>query len=379
MDIHDYLDSLSIDGISKYKNSKLIAKHVTFFSENTDLSKKLKYDIALLGVPDENSVDQFESAHQIRQQFFDLTPLSNSLHIIDLGNIKTGHTYNDTCFAIREVVAFTIEHNIIVLLIGGSSKYNVGSFLAFEKTQTPMNMVSVDSVMNREKIPLLVSKDLKLSDSTDSFSQYNFINIGYQSYFVEREFVDFINDSFYEAYRLGFVRANLQEMEPGLRDANLISFSLNSIKHSDAPGAWFSSPNGLTGDEACQIAFYAGHSNRVKSFGLFDLASKNDSHDTTAKLAAQIIWYFLEGQSSSIYEEPDTTPENFVKFIIHLEQTNQNIAFFKSNLTNRWWMEINYPESNRNILLSCSESDYELACRQDVPDRWWRTFQRISH
>ena len=117
MDIHDYLDSLSIDGISKYKNSKLIAKHVTFFSENTDLSKKLKYDIALLGVPDENSVDQFESAHQIRQQFFDLSPLSNSLHIIDLGNIKTGHTYNDTCFAIREVVAYTIEHNIIILLI----------------------------------------------------------------------------------------------------------------------------------------------------------------------------------------------------------------------------------------------------------------------
>ena len=379
MDIHNYLDYLSIDGISKYKNSKLIAKHVTFFNETTDLSKKLKYDIALLGVPDEDNLNQFESANQIRQQFFDLAPLSNSLTIIDLGNIKTGHTFIDTYFAIREVVATTIELNIIIVFIGGSYKNNLGSFLAFEKTQTPMNMVSVDSAINREKIPLLVSKDLNLYDSTDSNSIYNFINIGYQSYFVDKEFIDFINDSFYEAYRLGFVRANLQEIEPGLRDANLISFSLNSVKHSDAPGASFSSPNGLTGDEACQIAFYAGHSNRAKSFGIFDLDCNRDSHFTTAKLAAQIIWYFLEGQSSSIYEEPDTTPENYVKFLIHLDQTNQNIAFYKSNLTNRWWMEINYPDQNRNVLLSCSESDYELACRQDIPDRWWRTFQRITH
>lgn len=378
MDIHDYVDFLTVDEISNYKDSKLISKHVTFLTRGTDL-KKLKYDIAILGVPDEEALPPFESANSIRQQFYGLASLSNSLNIIDLGNIKVGHTFNDTCFAISEVVASTIELNIIVVMIGGSSSFNLGSFLAFEKTATPMNMVSVDSLLQRQKIPLLVAQDLNLIDSPDSSSRYNFINIGYQSYFVEKEFVDFINDSFYEAYRLGFVRANIQEMEPGLRDASQISFSLNAVKHSDAPGVKFSSPNGLSGDEACQISFYAGHSNRVKSFGLFDIDTNKDINATTAKLSAQIIWYFLEGQSSSIYEEPDTTPENFVKFVIHLDRTNQNIAFFKSNLTNRWWMEISYPDSNRSILLSCSESDYELACRQDIPDRWWRTFQRISN
>lgn len=378
MDIHDYVDFLTIDEISNYKQGKLIAKHVTFLTESSDL-KKLKHDIAFLGVPDENTTFTFEAANQIRRQFYCLAPLTNSLNIIDLGNVKVGHSFNDTCFAIREIEAATIELNLVVVLIGGSSKYNLGSFLAFEKTQTPMNMVSVDSVINREKIPLLVAKEHNLYDSLDTASGYNFINIGYQSYFVEKEFIDFINDSYYEAYRLGFVRANIQEMEPGLRDANMISFSLNTVKYSDAPGATFSSPNGLTGDEICQLSFYAGHSNRVKSFGLFDIDSRNDVNATTAKLSAQIIWYFLEGHSSSIYEEPDITPENFIKYVIHLERTNQNIAFFKSNLTNRWWMEISYPESNRSILLSCSESDYELACHQDVPDRWWRTFQRTSH
>jgi arginase family enzyme len=378
MDIHDYLDYLNTDGLSDHKNNKLLMRHVTFFNEKVDLSK-LKYDVALLGVPDADNTNSFESANQIRQQFYALAPLSNNLNLIELGNIKPGHTFNDACFAIREIVSFASELNIIIVLVGGSSKFNVGSFLSFERKNAPMNMVSVDSIMNREKIPLLLGKDLKLYESKDLSPIYNFTNIGYQNYFVDKEFVDFINDSFYEAYRLGFVRSNLQEMEPGLRDANVISFSLNSIKHCDAPGALFSSPNGFTGEEACQLAFYAGHSNRVKSFGLFDLAHQNDLHFTTAKLAAQIIWYFLEGHSSSIYEEPDTTPENFIKFLIHLDQSNQNIAFFKSNLTNRWWMEINFPDKHHNILLSCSESDYEQACHQDIPERWWRTFQRINH
>ena len=378
MNIHDYLDYVDIDMISKYRNSKLVEKHVTFFSETTNLNDKLKYDVAFLGVPDEGSTNQFEAADQIRQQFFSLASLSNSLNIVDLGNIKKGHSFKDTCYAISEIVAITLEKNILVILIGGASKYNLGSYLAFEKNQIPMNMVSVDSMMNKDKIHPIVSKELNINNLSDSLAIFNFINIGYQSYFVEKEFIDFINDSYYEAYRLGFVRANLLEMEPCLRDTNLINFSLNAIKYSDAPGAGNSSPNGLTGEEACQIAFYAGHSNRVRSFGLSDFSPQNDFHFTTAKLSAQIIWYFLEGYSSSIYEEPDTTPENFTKFIIHLDQTNQNIAFFKSNLTNRWWMEIKYEEDNRNILLSCSETDYEVACHQGMPERWWRTFQRIS-
>jgi hypothetical protein len=208
---------------------------------------------------------------------------------------------------------------------------------------------------------------------------FNFINIGYQSYFVERKTLDYIDDSHFEAYRLGYVRANLKEMEPVLRDASQVSLSLNSVKHADAPGTGFGSPNGLAGDEICQLAFFAGHSNRIKSFGIFDFAPKNDQRNITGKLAAQIIWYYLEGTANAIHEEPDANPENFIKYLIHNNFTNQNIAFFKSNITNRWWMEITFTEPARTILLACSETDYELACQQDIPDRWWRTFHRISH
>jgi Arginase/agmatinase/formimionoglutamate hydrolase, arginase family len=377
MNVHDYLDCPDSEQVLSYKDKRFVTRHVSFINTTTDIDS-LKYDIGVLGVPDDLNLNSFESAKQIREQLYGLAPLSNSFRIIDLGNIKSGHTFNDTCFALSEIVSLMRQNDIVILLIGGDSKFNLGSFLTFDRSQEPLNMVAIDSVINPDKVPLMAAENMKLINTDESISLFNFINIGYQTYFVEKEFIDSLNDSFYEIYRLGYVRANLQEMEPCLRDANLISFSLNSIRHSDAPGTLFSSPNGLSGEEACQLSFYAGHSNRIKSFGLYDLACGNDHHSNTAKLAAQILWYFLEGSCSSIFEEPDITPENFVKFLIHLESTNQNIAFFKSNLTNRWWMEINYPESNRNILLSCSESDYELACHQDIPDRWWRTFQRLS-
>lgn len=378
MDVYDYLDYLCSEELNLYEKKDFVSRHVTFLNEGVSLANNLKYDLALLGLPDSEGSNTFTASNQIRGQLYNLCPLSNSLNILDLGNIKKGHTFNDTCFAIREIVNFTSYNNIVIVLLGGIAKFNIGSFLAFEKSRSPLNMVAVDSVINREKIPLLAATDLKLNDSVDTASLFNFINMGYQSYFVAKEFIDFLNDSYYEAYRLGFVRANLTEIEPGMRDANMVSFSLNSIKHCDAPGSILGSPNGLTGEEACQISFYAGHSNRIKSFGMHDLDTSNDYHFATAKLSAQIIWYFMEGHASSIYEEPDVTPENFVKFLIHLDQTNQNIAFYKSNLTNRWWMEICYPKINRNIQLSCSESDYEIACRQEIPDRWWRTFQRIQ-
>lgn len=377
MEILEYLDCGN-GSKELFPENSLVHKHLTFLNKHTVLSS-LKHDVALLGIPDNEKDLTFEVATIVRQKFYELVPFTGSLNVIDLGNIKTGHTFNDTCFAIREVVAWANQLNIIVVLLGGNSAYNLGSFLAFEKSGLPVNMVHIDSITNREKIPVHRASDLDLVDRDEASPLFNYINIGYQSYYVDSKFIDFINNSYYEAYRLGYVRANIRDMEPVLRDANFFSFSLNSVKYSDAPGAAISSPNGFTGEEVCQLSFYAGHSNRMKCFGIFDLNLANDNQLITAKLGSQIVWYFLEALSNSIYEEPDITPENFKKFLIHLNNTGQNIAFFKSNLTNRWWMEINYPDKNRNLLLSCSESDYELACQQEIPDRWLRTFHRISH
>jgi formiminoglutamase len=32
----------------------------------------------------------------------------------------------------------------------------------------------------------------------------------------------------------------------------------------------------------------------------------------------------------------------------------------------------------RHHLVPCAYSDYQAACREEVPDRWWRTFQKLA-
>jgi formiminoglutamase len=369
MNIQHYVDVLNSTDI--IPDSLFKTRHLKFFNGDEETFKS-NYAAAIIGLPDLEEVDSYIAASQVRQNLYALSVLSNSLSIIDLGNLKPG-SFNDNCNSLRDIIS-EIGRKTVIVLIGGSSSYSLGSLLAYEKSNVPVNMVCVNSTINKDR-DLLGIRDVNPNKGN---SYFNFINIGYQSYYVEKETLDFIEDSSFEAYRLGLVRGNLNEMEPVMRDANIVNFSLNAVKHSDAPGASNSSPNGLSGDEACQLAFFAGHSNRISSFGVFDFHPVNDIHHTTAKLTSHIIWYFLEGLSNAIFEEPDITPEHFTKYMIHLNQSDQNIAFYKSNLTNRWWMEISFEKNNYNIILSCSETDYELSCKQEIPDRWWRTFQRIS-
>jgi arginase family enzyme len=375
MDLVQFLDFFDDEFL--VPKSAFISRHVKFLhKENEDLTG-FAYRLAILGLPDSGCSGSFDAANKIRKSLYEMSDLSNSLKIIDLGNVILGESFPANCYIVRDIINELNTKKAIILLIGGSSIYSIGNLLAQEKTHIPMNIVSIDSTFSREKIPFSNISEFT-QDNTELLGSVNYINIGYQSYYVDKKALDFIEDSYFEAYRLGSVRANIKDMEPVLRDANIINFSMNAVKHADAPGTTFGSPNGLSGDEACQLAFYSGHSNRIKSFGVFDLFPENDLHSTTAKLSAQIIWYFLEGVSNVIYEEPDINPEHFTKYLIHNNQTDQHIAFYKSNLTNRWWMEITFSKRNHNIILSCSEADYDLCCKQEIPDRWWQTFRRLS-
>jgi arginase family enzyme len=362
-----------------FDDSYFVAKHVHFFGQPNVDPEKQGYQVALLGVPDEVDNRIFEVADQIRNQMYQLAPLSNNLSMIDLGNIKPGNSFTDACVAISEVFQVMTRSGIILILIGGTSKFNYGGILTYQKNHIPLNMVSIDSRFSRESIQECFSSGNQSGIKDSGYQMANYINIGYQSYFVPQSVLDFVDDSYFEAYRLGFVRNNVKEMEPVLRDANHLTFSLNAIKHSDAPGALNSSPNGLSGDEACQLSFFTGHSNRITSLGIYDMSVRADIHQTTLQLAAQVVWYFLEGVANRIFEEPDLKPQNFTKYLIHNNDSNQDLAFYQSNLTNRWWMELFFHQQNHHLILSCSENDYELACKQEIPDRWWKAYQRIQN
>ena len=50
-------------------------------------------------------------------------------------------------------------------------------------------------------------------------------------------------------------------------------------------------------------------------------------------------------------------------------------------LSDKWWMEVPYPEGNekfsRNCIVPCSYSDYETAINGELPDRYISTHARL--
>ncbi|MFA6352610.1 MAG: hypothetical protein WCW86_09825, partial [Bacteroidales bacterium] len=132
-------------------------------------------------------------------------------------------------------------------------------------------------------------------------------------------------------------------------------------------------------EEACQLARYAGLSDRLTLLALTDYEPARDTSGQTAGLAAQLIWFFLQGVSQRKAEYPFTDIKDYQKYTVNLAQSGHELVFFKSPLSNRWWMQVPYPDPKyqRSVIIACSLRDYQTACDGDIPDRWLNTYRRL--
>ena len=187
-----------------------------------------------------------------------------------------------------------------------------------------------------------------------------------------------LNSLFFDAYRLGEVK-DLTKVEPVMRDADLVSIDIGAIRQSEAPANNNCSPNGFNGEEICAIARYAGISDKVTSFGVYEFNPKFDNNHQTAHLISQMIWYFIEGVNYRAKDYPYSTKESYQKFIV-LVENDDPINFYKSDKSGRWWMEINISTNNkykRHALIPCTYQDYKEAIDQKIPEKWYKALRKL--
>jgi hypothetical protein len=188
---------------------------------------------------------------------------------------------------------------------------------------------------------------------------------------------------YFDVYRLGEINTNIQNTEPLVRNADIVSFDLSAIRFSDAPGTENSGPNGLYAEQACQIARYAGMSDKLTSFGIYEYRPDLDQRGMTAHLVAQMIWCFIEGITLRKGDYPIGDKESYLKYIVDLSTEEHQLTFYKSPRSDRWWMDVPYPAGRKNKyerhhLVPCSYDEYQQATNDDMPDRWWRTYQKLT-
>ncbi|MCL6267719.1 formimidoylglutamase [Flagellimonas myxillae] len=314
---------------------------------------------------------------EIRIQLYRLMTGNWNSTILDIGDIEEGDTVEDTYFVVKEVVAGLLEENIIPIIIGATQDITFPTYRAFDKIKDMVNLVSIDSRFDfGEDEELISSHSYMTRIITDKPNNlFNFSNIGYQSYFNAQEEIDLMERLFFDAYRLGDIAANISLAEPILRSSHIVSLDLRAIRASEMGLYKNFSPNGFTGREICAIARYAGISDKVSLFGIYE----GENSMQAFQMIAQIIWYFIEGISFRITEFPSSKSEDFTKFTVPTD--TEELIFYKSHVTERWWVEVpsilpEHTKTNSAALLPCTEEDYLDACNQIIPERWFKAYRK---
>ncbi len=343
--------------------------------------------IAIIGVKeDRGTTTNSGCAHgpdEIRKKLYNLKKGAGAYRIVDLGNLKPGIDLDETYVRISEVCRILLENNVLPLILGGSHDLDYGQYRGYEEMEKLISLLNIDAFLDlddhreAEKASQHIHKIL-LHEPNYLLS---YTHLAHQLYLIDPSSAAILEKLYFEAFRIGQMRTNLAEMEPAIRTADLMSFDITAIRSSDAPGNGNAQPFGLTGEEACQLCWYAGMNEKLSSAGFYEYNPEHDdANKKTAAVIATMIWYFIEG---FYHRKHDTNfrSNDFLKYVVSLAAEPETITFYKSKVTEKWWMEVAYHQPGarypRNSIIPCSYADYQTATKGEVPERYISTLARL--
>ena len=348
------------------------------------------FNIALIGVQeDRNAIDNQGCAlapDYIRAKFYQLNQGPYTTKIVDLGNIRAGDRVTDTYVALKTVVAELIKKNILPVIIGGGQDLTYAQYIAYGDLEQKVDLLVVDPKFDLDEHGGLTAETTSLAYLNKIFLHepnflFNYSNIGYQTYFVNQESLKLMDKLYFDTHRLGDFYGKLNTAEPVIRNANMISFDISAIRSSDAGANGNAVPNGFYGEEACQLCRYAGLNDKLSSIGFYEFNPAFDKNGQTAALLAQMIWYFIDGFYHRKNDFPLQPKSQYLIYRASLKDNSHELVFVKSKKTDRWWMQVPYPtgisKNERYHLVPCKYEDYMEATAGEMPDLWWRTYQKL--
>ncbi|MDA9312843.1 formimidoylglutamase [Vicingaceae bacterium] len=386
MSLFDYFQKVETDKIEGFQFLK--EGHI---GNQIDLNPSSieEYDIVFFDIEEERGSIRnsgcSKGANQVRGYFYQLYQGLTPLKMADFGTICQGESVTDTYFAVTDVISQLLRKNVMPVFLGGSQNLVYANYLAYTKEEQTVNLVSIDSKFGLGKA------DDPIHD-LNYFSKiiiqqpnvlFNYSNLGYQTYLVDQAELHLLEDLFFDSHRLGELKADIKVAEPIIRNADFVNFSMSAVAQPYAPANKVTSANGLNGEQACQLSRYAGMSDKLSSFGIYDFNPTIFDNGQTANLIAQMIWYFIDGYCGRKGDFPACNKREYVKYTVNLEEGERELVFYKSPKSDRWWMNVPYHSSfmkkyERHLMLPCDYNDYVTATKNEIPERWFQTFQKLK-
>lgn len=345
---------------------------------------ELKFaEIAIFSVPEyEGSKNSSSDADcSIRASFYSFHH-ENLPRIADLGTVQLMPTRRES-FEIIQIVCEKLLHNgTIPFIIGGGHDLTYAVYKAYAALDKFITLTTIDSKFDigLENDNLAAFSHLGKIIAHKPSRLFHYTNLAYQSYFNSSIAVEMLKSMNFDIFRLGELQANFNDTEPIMRNTDFLSFDISAIQHAYAAANVYSTPNGLGGQDACKIMRYAGVSDKITAVGLFEYNQNLDLNNQTAFLLAEMLWYFIDGY---IIRKNELNPnmKDCTKYTVAFEDGKNEIVFYKSNKSARWWMGVPYIKKgfrqSQIFYVACSYRDYEIANQGEIPDRWLKTINKF--
>jgi len=374
MKLSDFIQTSKVN----YKKSKNSFLSQITTCDDVDTVDFHKYDAILVGNLEgrggESEKYEFAADH-IRKQFSQLSNTSKDLKILDVGNFILGSKIKDSFVCLHEAMGMLQSYNIPIIVIGGTLDATIPlSKNILEKSEYP-TITTIDSRIDFKNTNKINNRNY-LQDLRDLHSCLRLIHVAHQTFFTKHTAFDWFNQNYFPLCRLGKIDTPLA-IEPLIRDAQIVCFDIDAIKFSDSPANVNASSTGLTAYDACQLAWFAGLSDKMNMFFIGEYMPELDVRNVSGLLIAQILWHVFDGVSQR-KNDSDFNDENlYVTYYVKNEYVNQDLIFYQSKRSQNMWVEIPVDKLSEKRILPCSTYDYQLAMNNEVPESWMIEFNRL--
>lgn len=310
-------------------------------------------------------IGQNDLSTKVREAFYNLDLSSMINNIADLGDIR-----NNDIGLMTSAHKELISQGIFPIIIDSSINTSLAISNAFKLLEKDTNYGFISSSTHKSSNCYKIYSNLIDGDKAKRLSF-----LAYQKHYSNPLNQTIPKLDLSGLLSLGKLRDDIKEAEPILRNQNLVSFDIKSIKASDSIGLRNQNNIGLSAEEACQLLQYATSSPNLKGLHIFGFDLDTEQNIAAgAELIACLIWYSISGRLKA--EQNQMSKKGMTNYIVELESYGQQIHFWKNEKSEHWWIELPDVKNTEGKLIPCSEKEYILAKENKISDR---LFNILAH
>lgn len=321
------------------------------------ITKEIKEDsIVLLFVSDyrgANGEAEVQDFTAVRKECYKLSQLDFEIPIVDLGDLVSGKSVEDSHYILQEVLSACHYKRAIPVIIGGSNDFAFSLFSALHFHQKNINYTQISNIISIKQGEginehTFLSKIL----GSKNFSIKNYHHLGYQKHLNEQDSVKLIKEVEFDIVRLAEMMNSTEKTEPFFRKADLVTVNCDAIESFNDAFSMNPQVNGLNRREICAYMKEIGLSENLKSVGIFNynIYSENQLNH---QLLAQMLWYLIEGIN---IQRSHPKERHYEMFYVLIE--DRQYAFKRDTFSNLWYFGDDEKIEN---CIPCSRRDFDEA------------------